>query len=411
MTATRDPDRLLRAWLDLMPDEAPDRVIESVLQSTQGVPQLRRLPWDGIRRDPRMNRLILIAATAVLAIALVGGAVLLSTGGPGPVSSPSPTPVPASAAATAADLVAPMPEQVWGDWIAQTEAVPGLIATAQQVQLSLNWDGGLTAWLQLNGEDGRFVAESSSLDATAGQLRFRTDVGATGCTFGTTGSYRWARSSDGLFLNLELLEDECAPRGAALARTWVRSLGAVQDGGTGVAYGLTPMVQVSLPRGQRLAASGGTQWTEIKTFGDTQPFQAFVVVGNPGGFGAPCSTTDTKKLNITHTTDAFIEYVQGLPGLSVTTTPTEVDGRPAIRFDYSVDDAVDCPAGDVQAFHPQDPADEFAWGSVPGELQRMYIVQVDGSNTFLLWYQGNSETERQVIDSVRFIDELPTPPA
>jgi hypothetical protein len=41
----------------------------------------------------------------------------------------------------------------------------------------------------------------------------------------------------------------------------------------------------------------------------------------------------------------------------------------------------------------------------------MYIVQVDTSTTFLLWYQGNSETERQVIDSVRFNDELPAAPA
>jgi hypothetical protein len=51
----------------------------------------------------------------------------------------------------------------------------------------------------------------------------------------------------------------------------------------------------------------------------------------------------------------------------------------------------------------------MAWSLVAGELQRMYIVQIDEVTTFLLWYQGNSETENQVIASISFIDQLPTP--
>ena len=42
MTTTRDPDRILRAWLDLMPDEAPDRAIAAVLQAVERASQARR---------------------------------------------------------------------------------------------------------------------------------------------------------------------------------------------------------------------------------------------------------------------------------------------------------------------------------------------------------------------------------
>ena len=42
MTTERDFDRLARAWLELAPDEAPDRVIAAVLQAAETTPQMRR---------------------------------------------------------------------------------------------------------------------------------------------------------------------------------------------------------------------------------------------------------------------------------------------------------------------------------------------------------------------------------
>ena len=39
MTANDDFDRISRAWLDLMPDEAPDRAVQAVLQAVQTTPQ------------------------------------------------------------------------------------------------------------------------------------------------------------------------------------------------------------------------------------------------------------------------------------------------------------------------------------------------------------------------------------
>ena len=76
MTTSRDPDRVVRAWLDLMPSEAPDRAIDAVLQTVETTPQVRSpwrwLPW----RPTPMNRIPLaIAAAAVVVIA--GAALIL----------------------------------------------------------------------------------------------------------------------------------------------------------------------------------------------------------------------------------------------------------------------------------------------------------------------------------------------
>ena len=63
MTDDRSFDRLTRAWLDLMPAEAPDRTVDAILQAVETVPHVRpwrRLPW----RLTNMNRALLAAAIA-----------------------------------------------------------------------------------------------------------------------------------------------------------------------------------------------------------------------------------------------------------------------------------------------------------------------------------------------------------
>ena len=106
MTTDRDFDRLARAWLDLMPDEAPDRTVAAVLQAVETTPQVRRpirwLTW----RSQTMNRLPIALGAA--AVVVVAGTVLLSRAGTSPpvaasasppatIAPTSPTPAPTTA--------------------------------------------------------------------------------------------------------------------------------------------------------------------------------------------------------------------------------------------------------------------------------------------------------------------------
>jgi len=115
MTRTRDFDGLARAWLELMPDEAPDRVVADVLKAVDSTPQVRRPVGAPFRRSFQMNRSSLVAAAAAALIVAYLGLSLVA-GRPGPTteasippslgpqqslgSAPSPSPqVPAGATA------------------------------------------------------------------------------------------------------------------------------------------------------------------------------------------------------------------------------------------------------------------------------------------------------------------------
>jgi dipeptidyl aminopeptidase/acylaminoacyl peptidase len=65
MSATRDPDPIVRAWLDLMPDEAPDRVLDAIRDAIELTPQAAagRL---GRRRLPSLARYLAVAAAAIV---------------------------------------------------------------------------------------------------------------------------------------------------------------------------------------------------------------------------------------------------------------------------------------------------------------------------------------------------------
>ena len=104
MTASRDPERLIRAFLDEGPTDLPDRSYDAVRADIERT--LQRVvigPW----KEPRMSNIarFAIAAAAVLVVAVVGYNLLPGNngvGGPGgtdttpsptATASPSPTPV------------------------------------------------------------------------------------------------------------------------------------------------------------------------------------------------------------------------------------------------------------------------------------------------------------------------------
>jgi hypothetical protein len=93
MTSNRDPDRIVRAWLDLMPDEAPDRTVADVLQAVEGAPQLRRRPRLVSWRLPQMNRYLFAAAITAVVVAAIGGVLIGGGSSPASVGQPPTSPV------------------------------------------------------------------------------------------------------------------------------------------------------------------------------------------------------------------------------------------------------------------------------------------------------------------------------
>ncbi len=94
MSATRDPDPIIRAWLDLIPDEAPDRVIDAIRDAIELTPQtasgrLARRPV------PSLVRYLTVAAAAIVVV--VGATALFrwfpdTAVGPSPSAPPSVAP-------------------------------------------------------------------------------------------------------------------------------------------------------------------------------------------------------------------------------------------------------------------------------------------------------------------------------
>jgi hypothetical protein len=104
MTASRDPERLIRAFLDEGPTDLPDRTYDAVRSHIDRTRQRVVIgPW----REPRMSNLarIAIAAAAVLVVAVVGYNFLPGGNGPG-ATGPSPSPSPT---ATALPTATPQP--------------------------------------------------------------------------------------------------------------------------------------------------------------------------------------------------------------------------------------------------------------------------------------------------------------
>ncbi len=89
MTKTRDPEALLAAYLADGMSVLPDRVVDAVLDEVHRTRQRAAVgPW---RTSPMLK--FGLAATAVVAVVIGGGALLGAFNAPPGPGTPSPTPV------------------------------------------------------------------------------------------------------------------------------------------------------------------------------------------------------------------------------------------------------------------------------------------------------------------------------
>lgn len=135
MTASRDPDWLIRAFLDEGITELPDRAYDAVRDHIDRTRQRVVIgPW----REPRMSTFarLAIGAAAVLLVGVVGFSMVGSSRSPGTAGGPSPTPL-TSPSPTPSQAAAPTP-----DVFPPSYEWPGRLA-AGTYTTSLVWDPGV----------------------------------------------------------------------------------------------------------------------------------------------------------------------------------------------------------------------------------------------------------------------------
>jgi len=408
MSTTRDPDRMLRAWLDLMPDEAPDRAIAAVLHATAAAPQARDLPRIGRWRSP-MNRLFLSIAAA-LAVVLVGGAIFLmgtrppSVGStPIPSSSPSPSPSPAPS-----PTPAQAPESLRSSWVAYAGAAASPGSQGALLRLVISPDGARVSVFDAGVESftstpvGTQTTEFDLISTgTAGGCQIG-DLGRYGFAFGTDGTLP---GSDGTLLAFTIVSDACPARAAALDRTWVHAIDADSNGGRGVTTAFAPMFLITLPPAGYVAAGD----SDSLTLTSTTPDRTLLAVRNPVGRTTPCSPTGGAKLPVAPTIKGFTAYMRTLPGFTVQSSALLIDGHPAVLLTIPSIVTADCPSHRVNEYTTGAGDGSGGWALTQGDTDVVYLVEVDGNLVLLQWLgAGVTRTEEQaLLATIRFTVALP----
>lgn len=224
MSASHDFDRIARAWLDLMPDQAPERVLDSVLQAVEVTPQARRpLRWPSRRSTP-MNRLPL-ATAATIVVAVAATLFLSRPGATGPgASTPSPAsslaaagstnPNPSGAASPPGSQHASVPEALLHRWMGGTTS---LVAADSGSTLDF---GPTDVSIAQANTNNRPVIKGLVAASAPDQLRITTAGTLGRCTDSQVGTYTWSLSASGRVLSIYGADDSCSKRESAIRGNW-----------------------------------------------------------------------------------------------------------------------------------------------------------------------------------------------
>ena len=394
MTTDRDFDSIARAWLDLMPNEAPDRAVEAVLRAVETTSQQRSVRLFGRRRSP-MHRLVLVATAAMLGVALVGGALFLAGSRPSDSSEPTPSPLESPPPAIEGGGA---PDALRADWIATSNGHPMLGNAPGIVGMSVGPSGADISSSSFGAGHGY----ASTIQRLGGDELELTLVGeGDDCAAGDRGTYRWSLSEDRAELTLSVLNEDCMKRGIVFGRAWARSLAGATSVGTGVVDTMDPDFKITLPD-DAYETRTLTDFVEIGS-PDGVSLMAFK---NPQPFVDACST-DEERVPYTPGAAAFIEAFRNNDAFNVgPETTLTIDGHPAInvvvegKADYAR-----CPGQPLYEYTPQACQCHFIVGQ--GDADSMYLVDVDGDTFLFIISPINSPNEREIIDSIRIPFDLP----
>jgi hypothetical protein len=433
-TNERDFDRLARAWLELGPNEAPERSIAAVLQAIETTPQVRR-PWRWPTwRASTMSRITILAVLAGTIAIIVGGLVL--SGGTPSLPAPTVAPSPAQAAATPSVGPATLPAALRGGWVAPSRGTT-IENLTQGPQDALGGNAKVTTVVFAGAADftpgpgfwldrrGTALLRSSVAEESPGVVRLTMTTSADpNCVGRDSGTYRWSPTADGQWVTFELIEDACEMRAAILTGTWQRSLAHDSAGGPGIAAVLEPYLTFTLPpatyRGRGL---GGRDELVIDRADDGMSFKVW---RDLDGFVDPCDRSKGRLL-IEPGMDAFLAYLREDARFTVTEEQEfEIDGHRAVRVDFQLGANLAEPCWDFDG-DPANKSGVLLW--IPGaesnqdafwngELDTpgtIVVTEVDGVTlafeSVLVEPGGGFSTDVGLLDTVRFLDALPEPPS
>jgi hypothetical protein len=403
MTTDRNADRIIGAWLDLMPDEAPDRAIEAILSDVETTRQARssfaRPDW----RNPRMTRLLLVAAAAALGVALLGAALLV--GGrpydaPAPTTSPDPTLAPTAGATSPSPSVAahpPLDRELRASWVADDPGSEQLGTGAGPVGLRIDSTGTLIETDNFGGAGN--ASSMAGQEAETFVVTLRAAIGD--CREGDEGTYRWSLSSDRSQLTLSAIEEPCAARRIELERLWFRSLLSDTATGAGVIDTMDPPLFIALPD-DNYSSRTLDDFAEV----DSSSL-GLMVFKNLQGFSEPCGPQT--RYPYTPGADALVAYFRQNDAFKILKEEElEVDGHRAIHLVTQASaNYAPCPGQELLMYTPKACDCHFVAG--PGLVDDFYLVEV-GEDTFMFELSPyNEATDRPIIDSIRIPMDLGAP--
>lgn len=379
MTEERDFDRIVRAWLELSADEAPDHAVFAVLQAVESTPQVRRPLRRPVWRFPDMKRLPIAAGVAAVLVLAIGGGLWLSSRPSVGTIPPSPSAQPTSAQQTpaqsspatpgptpsASPVAADIPTALRYHWVGQARDVPTFGTSART---ALKFVGPT---LSVTGTDyglDKGILTSDVTVPAAGRLDLVLEARDGGCAAGDRGSYTWSTSPGGSILTVAAVgSDPCASRAAAVSGTWYRD--ACKDASDGCFGDIDPGTYPSQYIAPRLADgapwvpdlgaltytvpagwSNSSDWPDTFTLTPAADYALQGPSGSPTGtahvIGVDVDPAATKQLascanseltGVPRTVDGLIGYLRGLSSLTVSKpTGITIDGRAGKWVDVKI---------------------------------------------------------------------------
>jgi hypothetical protein len=417
MTDDHDFDRLARAWLELSPDRAPERSVAAVLQAVEVTPQVRRWSRWLPGRDIQMTRLSLLTSAAVVGLIAVSGLLILNRPNPAITAVPSPSPRP-----TPSPLGEPLPSELVGGWVAPSR---GTSLEQPDITTFVLGGSGVDRWATEFAMSVPHTATwrlgSNVVETEPGVLRFiLSRPGASDCGDRDTGDYRWSLSADGQWLTLDLIADACADRSAVLAGTWQRNMGFRSSGGPGVVTAFTPYMTIDLPSG----TFTGSEYAMLDTLSIDGDDVGLKVWKDLEGFADPCDRAKG-RLALAPGMAGFLAYLNEDPRFTVISQEDmTIGGQPAVKVEFKIGDGMTAPCwtfdgnpddrSGVLTWIPKGETDaEFFWNAPLGSSDTLFVTEVNGATLVFEGYavrEGKEVIDQSLIDSVRFLDALPSAP-